>query len=573
MDQTLSRRAQPVALVAAWALLVGMCHALRPILPIDETRYVSVAWEMWLRGDFLVPYLNGLPYSEKPPLLFWLIHLGWWAFGVNGWWPRLVPALFALANLFLTGALARRLWPDRQEAARRVPAVLLGFFLWGLYTTLILFDMLVTFCVLLALLGVYEARMRGGLRPWLLAGTALGMGLLAKGPVVLVAPLCVCLLEPWWGRDLPRPAGSGARGRWWLGLAVAVAVAAAVALAWALPAAAAGGETYGRAILLTQTEERIVRSFAHQRPWWWYLPLLPLFAFPYSLWPPLWKTAARMRPGRLDTGQRFCLAWFLPGLALLSVISGKQPHYLLPLCPALALLGTRLLDEAPAVHRRHVLLPLAALALVGAVLLGGPLLARQLRLPSWASDVSPGFGLLLLLVAGGFVAGFPRIFPGRPAAPTLISLVFLVVLHLGFASAPRQAFDLGPMAGYLAELQRQGRPIAFVEFYHGQFHFLGRLERPFEVIHGGSEYIWLLGHPGGRVIQNLDYMPPGIGRIELAQPYRDHILAVWRLEDPPKPPARRAPRWKRRKNPVPRPSRISPMRVDPGAGRAVGEKR
>ena len=50
---------------------------LRPLWPVDETRYASVAWEMWLRGDFLVPYVNGEPYSHKPPLLFWLIQLGW----------------------------------------------------------------------------------------------------------------------------------------------------------------------------------------------------------------------------------------------------------------------------------------------------------------------------------------------------------------------------------------------------------------------------------------------------------------------------------------------------------------
>jgi len=55
----------------------------RTYFPIDETRYVGVAWEMWLRGDFLVPHLNGEPYSHKPPLLFWLFQAGWWLFGVT----------------------------------------------------------------------------------------------------------------------------------------------------------------------------------------------------------------------------------------------------------------------------------------------------------------------------------------------------------------------------------------------------------------------------------------------------------------------------------------------------------
>ncbi|MBI2235329.1 MAG: glycosyltransferase family 39 protein, partial [Micavibrio aeruginosavorus] len=47
---------------------------LRPLLPIDETRYVTVAWEMFLRHDPLAPLtVNGTPYHHKPPLLFWLI--------------------------------------------------------------------------------------------------------------------------------------------------------------------------------------------------------------------------------------------------------------------------------------------------------------------------------------------------------------------------------------------------------------------------------------------------------------------------------------------------------------------
>src|ERR1041384_413331 len=58
--------------VAAWALVVGAALAFRPLLPVDETRYAAVGWEMWLRRDLLVPHLNGVPYSDKPPLLFWL---------------------------------------------------------------------------------------------------------------------------------------------------------------------------------------------------------------------------------------------------------------------------------------------------------------------------------------------------------------------------------------------------------------------------------------------------------------------------------------------------------------------
>ena len=68
-------------------LLVAVAYASRPLTPIDETRYIGVAWEMWLRGDFLVPFKNGAPYSHKPPLMIWLYQAGWAIFGVNEWWP------------------------------------------------------------------------------------------------------------------------------------------------------------------------------------------------------------------------------------------------------------------------------------------------------------------------------------------------------------------------------------------------------------------------------------------------------------------------------------------------------
>ena len=54
---------------------------------------------------------------------------------------------------------------------------------------------------------------------------------------------------------------------------------AAIGLGWALPAAAAGGEDYANHILWGQTAGRVVESFAHRRPFWWYLPLLPLLSY------------------------------------------------------------------------------------------------------------------------------------------------------------------------------------------------------------------------------------------------------------------------------------------------------
>ena len=75
---------------------------LRPLLPIDETRYISVAWEMYVNGDYLVPHKNGEIYSHKPPLLFWLINIVWFFTGVSDMAARLV----AVSSIFRVSVCA-----------------------------------------------------------------------------------------------------------------------------------------------------------------------------------------------------------------------------------------------------------------------------------------------------------------------------------------------------------------------------------------------------------------------------------------------------------------------------------
>ena len=129
-----------ILLYLAWAALALAALFLRPLWPVDETRYLAVAWEMWFRGDFLVPYLNAEPYSHKPPLLFWLIHAGWAVFGVNEWWPRLLPSLLAFAGVVLMRHLARQLWPAQAELANTATWIVFGTFLFAGLFTLLGFD-------------------------------------------------------------------------------------------------------------------------------------------------------------------------------------------------------------------------------------------------------------------------------------------------------------------------------------------------------------------------------------------------------------------------------------------------
>ena len=525
-----------VAWAAAWLVLVVVALYTRPPLPVDETRYLAVAWEMHVGGDYLVPHLNGAPYSHKPPLLFWLINLGWALFGTVEWWARAVAPLFALGSLVLSGFLARRLWPDRPDVAAMAPVVLIGSVFWAATATLTLFDMLVCFFTLAALLGVADsARHRGyggwrGWRGWAVAGVALGLGILSKGPVALIYMLPVPLAAPLWA---PLPATRHGRGGWlgwYAGLAGAVVLGAALALAWALPAAEAGGEAYANAILWEQTAGRVSDSFAHERPWWFYLAMLAGGLLPWTVWPPVWRGLAAGRDFLKEPGNRFCLAWLLLSGIALSFISGKQPHYFAPALPAVALLVASALGTGDARPRRLDGAPPALLFAAPVValiaLLTASLMSEAVALPPWARDMAHFAGLPLALAAVAAVMWPAPTLSGRAAMLAGAALLFVLAAHLTAQPHLKGAFDVAPAARHAATLQRQGRAVAVVGKYHGQFHFPGRLEKPLDAVWEHRAAAWAAAHPGGKLFAYQKTLPDG-ARPEFTQRYRNGVIAVW----------------------------------------------
>jgi 4-amino-4-deoxy-L-arabinose transferase-like glycosyltransferase len=533
-------RTHALAWTGLWLALVLIVLGTRPLLPIDETRYASVAWEMWLRRSLLVPYVNGAPYADKPPLLFWLVLAGWKVLGVREWWMRLVPPAFSLGSVFLVYRLARELWPGREGVARLAAWSLLGTVAWALYGTLFYFDMLVAFFSLVGVLGVVGVWRRGGWGGWLLAGAGLGLGVLAKGPVVFLYVAPVALLAPWWAGPRDR-----SWARWYAGALAALLLGAAIGLAWALPAARAGGEEYASRILWHQTADRIVRPFSHVRPFWWYLPWLPLLAFPWLVSPAVWRGLRRVFAGPRDPAVRLLLAWLVPALLLFSVIPSKQLHYLMPIVPPLALLVGRGLGEPGPIWRgRDLVWPAFAFGLVALVLLLVPRaesFSRDLAsgLPPWAFRVGPAGGLLLLLAS----TLLPRVRAERWRVPALatVGLLALAVLHVSVMRQAAPYYDVRPAAQRIRVWQEEGRAIANAATYHSQFQYLGRLEHPVEQIRLQEAPAWMREHPGGKVVAYHKRFPLDVPIApDFTQPFKGRTLAVWGeravLEAPEWPP-------------------------------------
>lgn len=481
-----------------WGLLNAASYYIRPLFPIDETRYAAVAWEMWLRDDFLVPYLNGEPYSHKPPLLFWLMQFSWWLFGVNDWSLRLITPLFSLAILFLSSAVARSLWPERKQVEALAPMLLLGSLFWMVYSTLTMFDMMLAFFALLGIYSLLKLADSGlSLKYWALLGIAIGGGVLSKGPVILLHLLPVALLAPWWLKN-----ACFRWKHWYFGQLAAILIGAVIALSWAIPAGIAGGEVYRNAIFLGQTSGRLVESFAHKLPWWWYLEILPLLLLPWLLWKPLWIGLAKL--SYQDLGIRFCVAWALPVFIAFSLISGKRIHYLLPLVPAAALMLARAVDEItePECWERAHGVVMAVFGLLGVALIVLLPLNDAYHWRPDLSSISSAWAVLLVITA--LILGLAKAKRAQDSVLyiCIVSVIALITVCGGFFQVKYERYDTRPAAQAISALMDENKDIAyFVTKYHGQYQFAGRLKKAITAVPDiNSLYDWAEHHQTGYII-------------------------------------------------------------------------
>lgn len=474
----IERHGTAIAL-AVFVLVAVVGVIARPALPVDETRYLAVAWEMRTGAHWLVPRLNGEIYTHKPPLLFWLMNLVWTATGVSGTAARLVGPAFGAAAIVATAALARRLWPGDARVGGRAALALGGTLAFALYGGLTMFDTMLT----LATVAGIAALVRPGPRAWAWLGAALAFGAFAKGPVVLVHLVPAALLAPLW------------TGETWSAAALRLAKALGLGLAlvgvWLVPALLAGGDDYRRAVLWTQSAGRMASSFAHGRPVWFFLPLLPLLLWPWVWAPALWR-ALRSAFRRDDPGLRLCAAWGGATLVLFSLISGKQAHYLVPALPAVALVVARLLPGGARARAAGIVPALLGLALVALWLGLGPDDVRA-RLAPDLGLAAAGVVLVGLGVAAWWLRG-PAVALLAPALVLLINLAFAVG-GLG------PAHDARPIAAAIAP---HDGAIAFAGDYEGEFSFAARLRHPVTMVRPPEAEAWLAAHPDGALLARLD---------------------------------------------------------------------
>lgn len=121
-----------LALAALYLWRLGVAALADP----DEGRYAEIAREMLARHDFLAPHLNGVPYFEKPPLVYWMLAGSLKLFGANEFAARLPIALLMLFAVGAIGWMAEKTRPGLGWLVALIAGLNLYSFILGRLVTL-----------------------------------------------------------------------------------------------------------------------------------------------------------------------------------------------------------------------------------------------------------------------------------------------------------------------------------------------------------------------------------------------------------------------------------------------------
>ena len=467
------------ALISLCALTFFVGLGRPAITDSDEAFYAESAREMVRSGDWITPHFNDIPRFEKPILYYWLAATTYRVAGVGAAAARFPSALAGLGLVLLAFAGARR-WFDAPTAtlAGVVTATSFGY---AMMARQALPDLVLAFLVTLTVWaamvawlddppGTTARRLTAGERRLCLGIAAVGGAgaVLVKGPVGLVLPVVIVgpllVWETWSGRSTWRIRAAD--------VVVTLPVFLVLAVPWFASMTLAHGVGYLDRFFIGENLERFTTPrYNDPRPLWYYIPVVMGGMLPWSpfmlLWLPAIGRAVRRRREMLTTDLRL-IWWALAPLMFFTLSIGKQPRYILPILPPIAILLAR------TIHRRLQMSPepdrsfAACAAFTGVLLIGvgglglhaGPLFLDWT--PLWTTGVPLGVavsGLAVILVAAWHRRWIPH---------ALVTATIIVVLgvHCILFAAPGSS-PVQRMAAMIAGQDSLGVP-------YGRFRVFNR---------------------------------------------------------------------------------------------------
>jgi 4-amino-4-deoxy-L-arabinose transferase-like glycosyltransferase len=188
-DRRKSLRLYLIVLLFAAAVYAG-CMVSPPSLMDDvDAVQAQIARNMLLSGDWVTARLDGIPYFEKAPLIYWLIAISFKSFGAYDWAARIPIVLSALALAWVTTAFG--IWAFGKRAgfyAGLCISTCIGLFL---FTRILIPDVMLTAGITLSMWAFLRAIDPQERRPrwWaFLLAASLGVSLLLKSLIGVVFP-------------------------------------------------------------------------------------------------------------------------------------------------------------------------------------------------------------------------------------------------------------------------------------------------------------------------------------------------------------------------------------------------
>jgi 4-amino-4-deoxy-L-arabinose transferase-like glycosyltransferase len=459
------------------AVLFGLRLGARDLWNPNEPIYGEAVREMAARGEWLVPYVNGIAFAEKPILYYWLALAASKLFGgVTELTLRLPSFLAGIGTVLGTYVLALPYAGRARATASAIAcATLFGVF-WN--ARFVQMDILVTVATLWVVIGVTRVVDHGSPRlpGYLLAGVVAGLGFTAKGPVAWICPALVLfayLLATRRLHELLR----------WEVLAGAVACVV-VACPWYVLLLAQGRTELIEETLFRQNVSRFVNPWDHRAPWWYFLQYVWVDMAPWAFFVPL-----AFRLERRSEGERrlalLSWLWIATIVLFFSLSKSKRSPYILPVAPAVGLLAGEValafVSGRLGAARRAWFTGIAATVGVGFALGGAAILVGAKR---WLAEDAVIPALVLggtALIAGAYVV-FDLLRPNFRLLVPLSLAVAVVAVYLAAAGVTLPALDeyksVRPVCARVTGLLRPGDDVASYEFWDWRAEYRYYLGRP-----------------------------------------------------------------------------------------------
>ncbi|HWE48751.1 MAG TPA: glycosyltransferase family 39 protein [Bryobacteraceae bacterium] len=340
-----------IVLLIAAAVYAG-CMISPPSLMDDvDAVQAQIARNMLTSGDWVTARLDGVPYLEKAPLIYWLIAGSFKVFGATDWAARIPMVLAALALAWITTAFG--MWAFGRRAGFYAGLCISTCFGLFLFTRILIPDVMLTGSIALSMWAFLRAIDEREPRPrfWALTMWAsLGTSLLFKSLIGVVFPVAAAIIYLAVTRLL-----FVLKIRRALHIGSGLLLALAIALPWHVLAAirnpplfdftmrSAPGEYHGflwfyfiNEQLLRFLNMRYPRDYdTVPRLYFWGFHLLWLF--PWSVYFPALVKLSYRPEDRAGRTRLLALCW-VGFILVFFTFSTTQEYYSMPCYPALALL-------------------------------------------------------------------------------------------------------------------------------------------------------------------------------------------------------------------------------------------